>query len=83
MTIKLDPETHAYLVSSIKRFFKEELDEDIGDLRAGTVLEFFAKELAPSVYNQALADAQGYFVDKASDVVNVRYEPEFAFWKRP
>ena len=83
MTIKLDGETHAYLVSSIKRFFMKELEEDIGDLKAEMVLEFFAKELAPSVYNRALADAQTYFVDKASDLVNVRYEPEFDFWKKP
>lgn len=82
MTIKLDRETQAYLLSSIKRFFMKELDEDIGDLRAETVLEFFAREIGPSIYNQALADAQAYFVDKASDVVNVRYEPEFDFWKK-
>jgi uncharacterized protein (DUF2164 family) len=83
MTIKLDKDTQAFIVNSIKRFFAEELDEDIGDLKADRVFEFFAQELAPSVYNQALADAQTYFVDKAADVVNVRYEPEFAFWKKP
>lgn len=81
MTIKIDKESRAYLIGSIKRFFMEELDEDIGDLKAELVLEFFAKEVGPSVYNQALADAQAYIVDKASDLGNVRYESEFDFWK--
>lgn len=82
MTIKLEDEARAYLLSSIKRFFAQELDEDIGDLKADRVLEFFAKEIGPSIYNQALADAQSYFMDKAADLGNVRYEPEFDFWKK-
>jgi uncharacterized protein (DUF2164 family) len=82
MTVKLDKDTQAYVLGSIKRFFAEELDEDIGDLKAERVFEFFAEELAPSVYNQALADAQAYFIDKASDLGNVRYEPEFDFWRK-
>ena len=82
MTINLNKDTQTYLLDSIKRFFAEELDEDIGDLKAGLVLEYFAREIGPSVYNQALADAQTYFVEKASDLGNVRYEPEFDFWRK-
>jgi uncharacterized protein (DUF2164 family) len=80
MTIKLADATRAQLLDSIKRFFSEELDEDIGDLKAALVLDYFAAEIAPSVYNQALADAQTYIVAKAEDLGNVRYEPEFDFW---
>ncbi|HEY5483734.1 MAG TPA: DUF2164 domain-containing protein [Propionibacteriaceae bacterium] len=82
MTIDLGHDTRAYLLSSIRRFFAEELDDDIGDLKAERVLEFFAKEIVPSVYNQALADAQAYFLEKATDLGNVRYEPEFDFWRK-
>lgn len=82
MTIKHDDDARARLLDSIKRFFAEELDDDIGDLKAELVLEFFDKEIAPSVYNQALADAQAYIVEKASDLGNVRWEPEFDFWKK-
>jgi uncharacterized protein (DUF2164 family) len=82
MTIELEKETRVRLATSIKRFFLEELDEDIGDLKAELVLEFFTREIGPSVYNQAMSDAQAYIVDKASDLVDVRYEPEFDFWKK-
>jgi uncharacterized protein (DUF2164 family) len=82
MTIKLEDGTRKQVLDSIKRFFHEELDEDIGDLKAELVFDFFAAEIAPSVYNQALADAQTYFIEKATDLGNVRYEPEFDFWSK-
>jgi uncharacterized protein (DUF2164 family) len=81
VAIKHD-DAHAHLLSSIKRFFAEELDDDIGDLKAERVLEFFDKEIAPTVYNRAVADSQAYFMEKAADLGNVRWEPEFDFWKR-
>jgi uncharacterized protein (DUF2164 family) len=82
MTIKLDPETEQYLLESIKRFFADELEEDIGDLKARKVMEFFIHEAGPSVYNQAIADAQRFFERAVSDLGGVQYEPEFDYWKR-
>lgn len=82
MAIKLDPQTHDYLIGSIRQFFAEELDEDIGDLKAALVLDFFVREVGPSVYNQAIADAQESLERAVSDLSGVRYEPEFDYWKR-
>ena len=82
MVIKIDKNTEKYLVDSVKRFFAEELDEEIGDLKATSVLDFCLKEIGPSIYNQAIADAQAYFQEKASDLGGERYEPEFHFWKK-
>lgn len=82
MAIKLEKDAEAYLLGSIKRFFAEELDEDIGDLKAMRVLEFCVSEVGPSVYNQAVADAQAFFAEKVSDLGAVRYEPEFDYWKK-
>jgi uncharacterized protein (DUF2164 family) len=83
MTIKLDKKNEDYLLDSVKRFFSEELDEDIGDLKAMRVLDYFAREIGPSIYNQAIADAQTYFQEKVTDLGGVSYEAEFDFWKRP
>jgi uncharacterized protein (DUF2164 family) len=80
--MKLDNETERYLLSSIKRFFTEEIDVEIGDLKAMRVLDFCVGEIGPSIYNQAIADAQAYFIEKASDLAGVRFEPEFDFWKK-
>jgi uncharacterized protein (DUF2164 family) len=82
MALKLADETETQLVASIKRFFEEELDEPIGDLKALQVLDFCLREVAPSVYNQAIADAQAYFADRVADLAGSKYEAEFDYWRR-
>jgi len=82
MAIKLEKNTERYLIDSIKRFFSQELDENVGDLKASLVLDYCLKELGPSIYNQAIADAQAYMQEKAADLGGERYEPEFSFWKK-
>jgi uncharacterized protein (DUF2164 family) len=80
--MKLDTDTEKYLLESIRRFFAEEMDSDIGDLKALRVLDYIVEEIGPSIYNQAIADAQTYFAEKTSDLAGVRFEPEFDFWKK-
>jgi len=82
MSINLDPQTESYLIESIRRFFAEDLEEDIGELKARAVLDFFVRELGPGVYNQAIADAQQSLERAVSDLSGARFEPEFAYWKR-
>jgi uncharacterized protein (DUF2164 family) len=82
MSLKLPDETERQLVSSIKRFFDEEMDEPVGDLKALRVLDFCLREIAPSVYNQAIADAQAYLTDSVADLSGTRYEAEFDYWSK-
>ena len=82
MPIKLSPDTTKRLVASIKRYAAENLDEEIGDLKAGLLLDYCLKEIGPSIYNQAIADAQSYFTDRIADLEGVCHEPEFGFWPR-
>ncbi len=82
MAIKLDDQTEQYLLGSIRQFFADELDDDIGDLKARSVLDFFVREVGPSVYNQAIADAQATVSLAVDDLAGARYEPEFNYWKR-
>jgi len=82
MAIKLPKDTEKYLLGSVKRFFAENMDAEIGDLKASLVLEFCVREIGPSIYNQAIADAQIYFQEKASDLGGSRYAPEFDYWQR-
>jgi len=80
--MKLEKDTEQYLLASIKRFFGEELEMEIGDLKAALVLDFFVGEMGPSIYNQAIADAQAFFTEKVSDLAGVHNEAEFDYWKR-
>jgi uncharacterized protein (DUF2164 family) len=82
MAIKLEQDTERSLIESVKRFFAEELDDDIGDLKALLVLDFCVREIGPSIYNQAIADAQSFFQEKSLDLGAARYEPEFGFWQK-
>ena len=82
MPITLAPETRKRLLASIKRYAAENLDEEMGDLKASLLLDYCIKEIGPSIYNQAIADAQAYFTGRVADLEGVCHEPEFGFWPR-
>lgn len=46
------------------------------------MLEFFLKEIGPSVYNRAVADAQDLMRDRVADLDGACSAPEFAYWGR-
>jgi uncharacterized protein (DUF2164 family) len=78
---KLAVEAEQRSVASIKRFFEEHMDEDIGDLRAKLLLDFFLEEIAPSVYNGAVSDAQAILQERVVDLDGVCYQDEFGYWR--
>lgn len=82
MTITLSDEARKQAVISIRRYFAEVLEQDVGDLKAEMLLEFFLKEIAPSVYNGAIADAQAFVRDRLEDLEGACFAPEFAYWPR-
>ena len=82
MTIRLSRETERRLLASIKQFFAEHMDEEIGELKSTLVLEYCVKEIGPSVYNQAVADAQAQMQEKVTDLDGSCHEPEFGYWKK-
>ena len=81
MTIKLKKHIKQKSIESIRRYFKEEIGEEIGDLKASLFLNFCLQEICPNVYNQAIADAQSFIDEKVSDLDGTCYEPEFDYWK--
>ena len=82
MTISLSDDVRKQAIASIKRYLAEELDQDVGELKAGLLLEFILKEIAPSVYNGAIADAQTYLRDRVADLDGACSVPEFAYWPK-
>lgn len=80
MPITLQRETLERLTQSIKRFVAQELDQEIGDLKAGYLLDFCLKEIGPTIYNRGVADAQAFVQDRLADLEGVCYEPEFTYW---
>jgi uncharacterized protein (DUF2164 family) len=80
MPIALNPEDKKQALASIRKFFAESWEQDIGDLKADLLLDFFLKEVAPTVYNRAIGDAQAYLRDRVADLEGVCYEKEFGYW---
>jgi len=68
MAIELPDETRREIIDSIKLYFREERDEEIGDLQAGFFLDFILEEVGPSIYNRAVADAQTAMRDAVADL---------------
>ncbi len=83
MAIELSQEVRKQLRASIKRYALENLEQDIGDLKADMLLEYFLKEIGPTVYNQAISDAQTYLAGRVADLEGVCFEKEFTYWVQP
>lgn len=78
MALKLTPEETQESIQSLKRYFAEEFDEDLGDLRAKLVLDYFLKEIAPLVYNRGVEDAGEFFRRQVEELPAGCFEPPFA-----
>jgi uncharacterized protein (DUF2164 family) len=61
----------------LREYFAAEMDEPIGDLKAGLLLDFILAELGPSVYNQAIADARAFFEERSNDLGAILTRDEF------
>jgi uncharacterized protein (DUF2164 family) len=70
--IKLTKEQRTDMVSSIKRYFKHEREEEVGDLGAGLILDFVIEKLAPEFYNQGVSDSSRYMSDRIEDMMSIQ-----------
>jgi uncharacterized protein (DUF2164 family) len=82
MSISLPDEARSQALASIKRYVSEKLEIECGELQSRMLLDFFLEELAPTVYNEAIKDAQRYFLEHVSDLEATCFELEFTYWKK-
>ena len=61
MSIELSREARAQALTSIERYFNENMEQRIGNIAAGALLTFFLEEIGPTVYNKAVADVSQQF----------------------
>lgn len=64
-------------IAALQQYFAANMDEAVGELKAGLLLDFILSELGPSVYNQAIADARTFFEERTSDLAAICYHDEF------
>jgi uncharacterized protein (DUF2164 family) len=80
--IEIPSDARTRAIASIRRYFREELDQDIGDLKAALLFEYFLAEHGPTIYNQGIADARAFFEERSADLAAICYQVEFPFWER-
>jgi len=82
MAIELNKQEAAEIVTSLQRYVREELDQEIGELRAGLLLGYIMREIAPFAYNKGIRDAESFFRSKVEDLPGTCFEPTMTFWTR-
>jgi uncharacterized protein (DUF2164 family) len=82
MAIELSKESRKELISSIERYFQENMEERIGNIAASALLGFFLDELGPIVYNKAVADVQERLQARVMEVDLEIHEDEFQYWRK-
>jgi len=80
MPIHLTSDQRKKAIQSIGRFLEEELEQDIGEMQAGFLLNYILTEIAPIAYNQGVSDARRFFDEKLQDLSGTCFEHEFNYW---
>ena len=80
MPLELSKEDVEQIIPSLRKYFTQELDQDISEMRAKFLLEYFMKEIAPFAYNQGVKDAESYFRNKVEDLGATCFEDGMTYW---
>ncbi len=82
MSIELSKEDRQQAIASIERYFREHMEEKIGNVAASGLLGFLIEEIGPSIYNKAVADVQERLQARVSELDFEIHEEEFSFWRK-
>jgi len=69
--VEFDDQTKKRMIEDIQVFFREERGDDMGELAAMLVLDFFVENLASEAYNQGLRDALRYMNERIDDAYSL------------
>ncbi len=73
----LSDHAHKQAVASLRSYSAEHFDEELSDLQATLLLDHVLSDLAPAIYNQALADARRFVEERAADLDASLQKAEF------
>jgi uncharacterized protein (DUF2164 family) len=82
MTIELTQEDRQQAITSIERYFRENMEEPIGNIAAGALLGFLLEEIGPSIYNRAVLDAQEKLQARVADLDFEVHKDAFLYWRK-
>lgn len=82
MSIDLPKDVRTAAIESMQRYFAEHFEEPLGNLQAAALLDYFVQEIGPTLYNQAIADAQSALQRRVMELDIECHEDEFAYWQQ-
>lgn len=80
--IELHNDARQQAIASIERYFREHMDEPIGNIAASGLLGFFVEEIGPVIYNQAVADVQERLQARICELDIEVHEEPFEYWRK-
>ena len=80
--IEISKQERADAIASVQRYFRENMPEEIGELAAGLVLNYFLEEVGPLIYNKAIQDAQARLQQRVTDLDGELYADAFQYWPK-
>lgn len=80
MAIELSKPEIKEIVPSLQRYFQEELDQELSEMRAKFLLDYILKEIAPLAYNKGVKDAEMFFRGRIEDLSGTCFEEGLAYW---
>lgn len=82
MPVDIPKEERKEAIASIERYFRENMEEPIGNVAAGGLLGFFLEEIGPLIYNQAVADVQERLQQRVAELDIDVHEDPFQYWRK-
>ena len=82
MAIGFPKDAKQQAIASIERYFQENMDEEIGNLRAGALLNFFVEEIGPVIYNMAVTEVQERLQTRVMEIDLEVNEAAFQYWRK-
>ncbi|RYZ94182.1 MAG: DUF2164 domain-containing protein [Moraxellaceae bacterium] len=60
----------------VQLYFRDELDQQLGQFDAEFLIDFFAEQIGAYFYNRGVRDAQSIIEAKVADIADALYEIE-------
>jgi uncharacterized protein (DUF2164 family) len=80
--IELARDARQQAIASIERYFRENMEEPIGNVAAAGLLGFFVEEIGPVIYNKAVLDVQERLQARIAELDIDVHEEEFDYWRK-
>jgi len=74
--IKFNADEKSQIVRKLQMYFREELDQELGQFDAEFLLDFIAEDIGTFFYNRGVYDAQTVLEQKIEEISDAMYQLE-------